>query len=145
MRNLKAMKRILTIVILTIFFLTSCNDDKNPTKQSNTDPTGTWKLTKLTIVSDQTVVLNELMLAQLGAYWTLELKSDKTFISNYNLDEPATDTGTWNVSGEQLTTTFDSGGSETFDFFLDQEVLTLEWTAIEEGVQEMLTGEFAKQ
>ncbi|KAA3662770.1 MAG: hypothetical protein DWQ10_01645 [Calditrichaeota bacterium] len=150
LKELAMLKKKSIFISVVIFAITSsfalnCDDDKSPTKQTTSDPIGTWKLTQLTIVTDETIILSEFLLSQLGAYWTLELKSDHTFESHYNFEVTETETGTWNMSDNQLVLTFDTGGSETFDCSLDGDNLTLKWTALEAGVEEHLTGEFAKQ
>jgi len=144
---LKQKSIILLLISLAIIMslLYNCDKDENPTKPTVNELVGTWKLTKLTIISSETTVISEAQLNLMGAYWTIKLKSDNTFESDYNLDNHEIESGTWNTSGNKLTVTFDSGGTDTFEYSLAGNVLTLEWTDVEDGVEETLIGEFKKQ
>lgn len=145
---MKHQKSVLLFALLLVSMLllhVNCDKDKNPTEPTEESLVGTWELTKITIVTDETTVLTDEILTQMGAYWTLKLKSDQTFESNYNLEEQEDETGTWSKSDNNLKVTFDSGGSDTYEYSLNNNVLTLEWTDVEDGVQENLIGEFSKQ
>ena len=143
-------KSIIVVLISLAFimsFFTNCDKDKSPVKPDEGSIVGDWKLTKITIeTANETTILTEDLLNLIGAYWTLKIKSDNTFESNYNLESgPEIETGTWSISGNKLTITFASGGSETFEFSLDGNTLILKWTDTEDGVEEKITAEFTRQ
>lgn len=136
---------IIFLAITALFFI-DCKKDES-TEPEDSGLVGTWNLTKLTVVSEgEPMVLTGDILSQMGAYWILKFKSDNTFESNYKLEAgPEYETGTWSASGNELSITFDSGGSETFDYTLSGNVLTVSWSDSEGGVEESLTGEFTRQ
>jgi hypothetical protein len=141
-------KSILLFSILlpvTLFVLCGCDEDDSPTQSAENELVGTWALTRLTIVTeDGTTVLTESLLGQMGASWIIELNGDNTFESRYNLGALEIGAGTWSTSGNELTIV-DSEGASAFEYSLDGNVLTLEWTDLEDGVEESLSGEFTKQ
>ena len=132
------------ISILALAFMLQCKDNKNPANVVDDSLVGDWTLTRLTIISDQTTVLTETMLGQLGAYWRLNLKSDSTFTSAYNFEEEQNEIGTWTATATDLTLIFNTGGAERFAYSIENGELILQWSDIENGVQEQLTGEFSK-
>jgi hypothetical protein len=104
MSKTKSIIRVLISSAVISFLLSGCGGNDNPTGPTENDMVGTWELIKLTIIAGQTTVLTEGQLNQMGAYWILELNSDNTFDSNYNLDALENETGTWSASGDELLT-----------------------------------------
>ncbi len=144
MAKQKSIIRVLSFSIIISFLLAGCNGDDSvgPTPEL----VGTWQLTKLTVTTaDDVTILTEAQLTAMGAYWIVKLKSDNTFESNWNLDGLENETGTWQASATQLTVTFSSGDSQIFQCSLSGNTMTLEWTDVEDGVQEALIGVFTRQ
>lgn len=143
-------RKFLIVMFISIFLflsiLMNCDDDKSPTSADNSI-IGTWELTKLTIVTTtETTVIDESLLSAMGAYWTLTIKSNNEFESDYNLEAgPENETGMYSTSGNTLTVNFDSGGSDTFNYTLDGNKLTLTWTEEDDGETENLTADFSRQ
>jgi len=102
---------------LVLLVLTNCDND-GPTTPSETGLVGTWDLVRLTIVtsSDTTTYGPDEITP-----WTLELKSDSTYVSTrMEGGSPDVETGPWSVSGD----TFILGDQEAI-YELEGDKLTI--------------------
>jgi lipocalin-like protein len=134
-------KLALALLLSALMFLSvGCNkdDENNPTGGNVTAGglTGTWSLSEATINpgTDSAQVFNQTLLQLAGVSMVLVVNEGGTYsITTADSTGPSTETGTWSVSGNNITITPTGDTGETLPFSLDGNSLTLTVAALEFG------------
>jgi hypothetical protein len=114
---------ILLLSAISIF-LGGCKKDDNPVEDNTATFVGTWKLTNLTATISGVPV--SMTPTQAGYQMTIVSKSDNTFtMTTITSAGTTTNTGTWSISGTNLTLKYSDGTSSVFAFTLSGTTLTI--------------------
>ncbi|KAF0151596.1 MAG: hypothetical protein FD143_1729 [Ignavibacteria bacterium] len=116
--------KMIAITVLMLLGLSACSkDDSNPTENNSTF-VGTWKLTKLSALIGGTPM--ELTPELAGTQMTIVAKADNTFsMTTTDGAGTRTSTGTWSISGSQLTLKFSDGTSATYEYSISGSLLKI--------------------
>ncbi|MBL1213931.1 MAG: lipocalin family protein [Ignavibacteriae bacterium] len=130
-------KFVMALLAASLLLLTiGCNKDDNPVGGTESKLTGSWKLTEATINpgTDSARVFNQTLLQLAGVSMLLDVKENGTYtFTTSDSSGQSTETGTWSVSGSNITITPDGDTGETLPFNLDGNTLTLTVAALEFG------------
>ncbi len=137
-------------IAIALLFAACSSDENNPTESTNdTDVIGVWKeISRSWTTSYDSGSYSQSQLDSLGNVWELTFNLDNTALQVKSLgDSLTTKTGTWAISGDQLTltlktTTPDEVGVICYKCDVANNVLNLCWT-ISIGTE--FSSEFAKQ
>ncbi|MEW6652681.1 MAG: lipocalin family protein [Bacteroidota bacterium] len=116
--------KIIAITVVLFFGLSACSkDDSNPA-ESNSTFVGTWKLTKLSALIGGAPL--EMTPELAGTQMTITAKADNTFsMTTTDGAGTRTSTGTWSISGSQLTLKFSDGTSASYEYSLSGSLLKI--------------------
>ena len=140
MKNLN-IKLALALLLSALMFLSvGCNkdDENNPTGGNVTAGglTGTWSLSEVTINpgTDSIQVLNQVALQIAGVSMVLVVNEGGTFtMTTTDSEGPSVETGTWSVSGNNITITPTGDDAEVIPFSIEGNILTLTLGDLEFG------------
>ena len=138
---------VVTYLLLFVPFIINCGDDDNPVASVD-ELVGTWDLTKITMTAGSgTLIIDKPPNEDL---MIVTFNNDKTYQTIDNLedeDTPVTETGTWSVSGNEITLV-EPDESVTMDYSISGNKLTITFTDTDEEFPDeevSFTMEFTKR
>ena len=124
---------IKNFLIILFVVLISCNTEKSDNKF-----VGTWKINEFVVIrmNQRNWIRDAEKLKNEGAIWDLQLKSDGTFVQEFNMDNPTktlrTESGSWRVSQDTMYVTFgdkaDKNPPQVYTYAFKEEKLVLTMT-----------------
>ena len=149
-KNINSFILIIIGMVITLLFAACSSDENNPTESTNdVDVIGVWKQISMSwTTSYDSGSYSQSQLDSLGIVWELTFNSDNTAVQITNLGGSlTTQTGTWAISGDQLTLTVkapttDEFGTICYKCDVENNLLNLCWT-ISTGTE--FSSEFTKQ